>query len=64
LVRLVGVRGMAPALFLSAATGAAILIAADWLARVVAFPFQLPTGLVASLVGAPVLFWLLQRRTP
>ena len=51
-------------LLLSAGTGAAILVAADWVARVAAFPFQLPTGLVASLVGAPVLFWLLQRRVP
>jgi iron complex transport system permease protein len=64
LVRLVGVRQVVPALLLSAGTGAAILIAADWVARVIAFPFQLPTGLVASLVGAPVLFWLLQRRAP
>ncbi|GGD15439.1 Fe(3+)-hydroxamate ABC transporter permease FhuB [Aureimonas glaciei] len=64
LVRLVGVRQVGSALLLSAGTGAAILVAADWVARVVAFPFQLPTGLVASLVGAPVLFWLLQRRLP
>lgn len=64
LVRLAGVRAVVPALLLSAVAGASILVAADWLARVATFPFQLPTGLVASLVGAPVLFWLLQRRTP
>lgn len=64
LVRLAGIRPVVPALFLSAVAGASILVAADWLARVATFPFQLPTGLVASLVGAPVLFWLLQRRTP
>lgn len=63
LVRLLGVREAASALIASALAGAAILLAADWLARVAAFPFQLPTGLVASLVGAPVLLWLLQRRT-
>lgn len=62
LVRLAGVRAVVPALLLSAGAGAAILVSADWAARVAAFPFQLPTGLVASLIGAPVLFWLLQRR--
>ncbi|KQT61890.1 MULTISPECIES: Fe(3+)-hydroxamate ABC transporter permease FhuB [unclassified Aureimonas] len=62
LVRLAGVRAVVPALLLSAVAGASILVAADWVARVATFPFQLPTGLVASLVGAPVLFWLLQRR--
>ncbi|MFD2236599.1 Fe(3+)-hydroxamate ABC transporter permease FhuB [Aureimonas populi] len=63
LVRLAGVRHAVPSLLGSALAGAAILVAADWLARSVAFPFQLPTGLVASLVGAPILLWLLQRRT-
>lgn len=62
LVRLVGVRAVLPSLLGSAGAGAAILIAADWVARVGTYPFQLPTGLVACLVGAPVLFWLLQRR--
>ncbi len=62
LVRLTGVRGALPSLLGSACAGATILLAADWLARVGAFPFQLPTGLVACLVGAPVLLWLLQRR--
>jgi iron complex transport system permease protein len=35
---------------------------ADWLARTVAFPVQLPTGLVAAMVGAPFLMVLLHRR--
>ncbi|MCO6050052.1 Fe(3+)-hydroxamate ABC transporter permease FhuB [Mesorhizobium sp. RP14(2022)] len=62
LVRLLGLRHSGTALLSSALTGAAILVTADWVARTVAFPFQLPTGLVASLVGAPLLLWLLQRR--
>ena len=31
--------------------GAALTIAADWLARMVAFPYQLPLGLFAALIG-------------
>ncbi|UIJ74272.1 Fe(3+)-hydroxamate ABC transporter permease FhuB [Aurantimonas sp. HBX-1] len=62
LVRFLGVRPAGSGLVLSALAGAAILVVADWLARSIAFPFQLPTGLVASLVGAPILLWLLQRR--
>jgi ferric hydroxamate transport system permease protein len=34
---------------------------ADWVARTVAFPVQLPTGLVAALVGAPFMLVLLRR---
>nr|WP_102958069.1 Fe(3+)-hydroxamate ABC transporter permease FhuB [Mangrovicella endophytica] len=62
LVRLLGVRRSGAGLFASGFAGAALLVAADWLARTIAFPFQLPTGLVASLIGAPILLWLLQRR--
>lgn len=31
--------------------GAALTIAADWLARTIAFPYQLPLGLFAALIG-------------
>ncbi|EIM30177.1 Fe(3+)-hydroxamate ABC transporter permease FhuB [Microvirga lotononidis] len=63
LVRYLGVTDVAAGLTSSALAGAAILIAADWAARMIAFPFQLPTGLVACLIGAPILLWLLQKRT-
>ncbi|MCS0494537.1 Fe(3+)-hydroxamate ABC transporter permease FhuB [Ancylobacter sp. MQZ15Z-1] len=45
----------------SALIGAAVLLVADWLARSLAFPYQLPTGLMAALIGGPYLIWLLQR---
>lgn len=41
--------------------GAGLLILADWLARLVVFPYQVPTGLFAALIGAPYLIWLLHR---
>lgn len=40
-------------------TGCAIMVLADWLSRVVAFPYQIPVGLFASLIGGPYLIWLL-----
>lgn len=42
-------------------TGALILTLADWLARILISPAELPIGLVTSLVGGPFFFWLLTR---
>ncbi len=43
------------------ALGALLMVAADWLARMAAFPYQLPIGLFASLLGGPYLIYLLGR---
>jgi iron complex transport system permease protein len=40
--------------------GAGLMTGADWLCRIVAFPYQLPLGLFASLIGGPYLIWLLR----
>ena len=42
-------------------TGALALTLADWLARIVVIPAELPIGLVTSLVGGPFFLWLLAR---
>jgi iron complex transport system permease protein len=42
--------------------GAVIMVAADWIGRTAIFPRQIPAGLVATLIGGPVLMWLLRRR--
>lgn len=62
LVTALGVRRPSAILLGSAAAGASIMAGADWLARTLAFPMQLPTGLLASMVGAPFLMILLNRR--
>lgn len=62
LARLVGVHRPLAAIGVSALSGAAILVVADWLGRSLAFPWTLPTGIVAALVGAPCLMLLLARR--
>ncbi|KAF0814214.1 Hemin transport system permease protein HmuU [Andreprevotia sp. IGB-42] len=43
--------------------GAIGLTLADWLARMVVIPAELPIGIVTSLIGGPFFLWLLTRRT-
>ncbi|MHC1550396.1 Fe(3+)-hydroxamate ABC transporter permease FhuB [Phyllobacterium sp. K27] len=61
LARLIGLHrplmGLAGAMLI----GAVLMIVSDWLARMVAFPYQLPLGLFASLISGPYLIWLLSR---
>ncbi|KAA0889909.1 iron ABC transporter permease [Pusillimonas sp. ANT_WB101] len=45
----------------SVLAGALVLTLADWLARLVITPAELPIGLVTSLVGGPFFFWMLTR---
>ena len=42
--------------------GAIALTLADWLARLVVIPAELPIGIVTSLVGGPFLLWMLSRK--
>jgi len=64
LARLIGFVRVREQLAAALLLGAGLLIAADWLARLVAFPYQVPTGLFAALVGAPYLIWLINRTAP
>ncbi|GGP22663.1 FecCD family ABC transporter permease [Silvimonas iriomotensis] len=42
--------------------GAIALSLADWLARMVVIPAELPIGMVTSLIGGPFFLWMLTRR--
>jgi iron complex transport system permease protein len=46
----------------AALTGAALLLAADMVARVVIAPAELPVGILTALLGAPIFLVLLARR--
>ncbi|GAB4046786.1 iron chelate uptake ABC transporter family permease subunit [Catellatospora paridis] len=46
---------------LSALLGAALVLFADVLGRVITPPGEVPAGVVTALVGAPVLLWLVRR---
>lgn len=45
----------------AALIGAILMTAADFGARMAGFPYELPLGLFASLLGAPWLIWLMMR---
>ena len=45
----------------AALIGAGLMLAADFGARMAGFPYELPLGLFASLIGAPWLIWMMMR---
>ncbi|WP_166653659.1 Fe(3+)-hydroxamate ABC transporter permease FhuB [Paraburkholderia flava] len=55
MTRLLGVRRAMPLLFISAAFGAALMVASDWLGRWVVFPQEMPAGVMATLLGGAYL---------
>lgn len=59
LTRLLGLGRAREQLAGAIALGALLMILADWLSRVAAFPYQLPLGIFASLIGGPYLIYLL-----
>ncbi|WP_321954112.1 Fe(3+)-hydroxamate ABC transporter permease FhuB [Paraburkholderia bannensis] len=60
--RLLGARTPTQQLAIATPLGALTMIAADWLGRAALMPRELPAGLVATLIAAPYLMWLLARR--
>lgn len=52
-------RAMAPVCLL---LGALVILASDWIARIIVLPAELPIGIVTALLGAPVFIWLLKRQ--
>lgn len=61
LARLLGFSGGRLFSFASAVLGGALLVVADFLGRTIAYPYQIPVGFFAALVGGPYLIFLLQR---
>jgi ferric hydroxamate transport system permease protein len=61
IVRAAGIRHALAALVSSVSMGAALMGIADFFARTIAFPIQLPTGLIAALIAGPFLLLLLNR---
>jgi iron complex transport system permease protein len=60
-LRLAGMQRTRDLALLSPLGGAALIVAADLLARTVALPIELPVGAVMALIGAPVFVWFLAR---
>ncbi|ANK95421.1 MULTISPECIES: Fe(3+)-hydroxamate ABC transporter permease FhuB [Rhizobium] len=57
-----GLRRPSIQLLATALIGATLLVIADWAGRTIAFPYQVPAGLISALVGAPMLLFVLRRR--
>ncbi|SHN14796.1 Fe(3+)-hydroxamate ABC transporter permease FhuB [Roseibium suaedae] len=48
--------------FCATAIGAALMVSADWLGRSIHFPYEIPAGVLAALIGGPYFLWLLSRK--
>lgn len=57
-----GLQRPLPQLFGGAILGALIMVLADGLGRTVLSPWQLPAGILATLIGGPYFMWLMRRR--
>ena len=62
LLRLVSGPDHRPLLINSALLGAALLLAADVISRVIIAPAELPIGIVTATLGGPFFLWILLRR--
>lgn len=61
MARRLGLSRPLPDLIATALLGAGIMVAADWAGRMAIFPWEIPAGLMATLVGGPYLMWLMRR---
>ena len=61
LARLAGFSRALPHLIAAAFIGALVMVGADVLGRTLIYPRQIPTGLLATLIGAPYLLWRIRR---
>lgn len=57
--RELGLRRAIPQVLGAALAGAGLMVLADWIGRMIAFPYQIPAGLVSALIGTPLLLVLL-----
>ena len=61
--RMIGLATTSAQLTGSAMIGGGLLIVADWMSRWIAFPYELPLSLLASMIAGPYLIYLLSRGT-
>lgn len=61
MARMLGFRRAMPQLIMAALMGGMLMAVADWCGRIVAFPNQIPAGLLATFIGAPYFVYLLRK---
>ncbi|MBN9083884.1 MAG: Fe3+-hydroxamate ABC transporter permease FhuB [Rhizobiales bacterium 62-17] len=62
MARLLGLQRPLQHLAFAGLIGALLMTSADWLGRMAIFPYQIPAGLLATLLGGPFLLTLIGRR--
>lgn len=63
MARMLGFRRAMPQMVTAALLGGLLMVVADWCGRMMMFPYQLPTGLLATFIGAPYFVYLLRRQS-
>ncbi|WP_034949676.1 Fe(3+)-hydroxamate ABC transporter permease FhuB [Erwinia oleae] len=61
IARMIGFRRTVPQQIMAALLGGGLMMVADWCGRMVAFPSQIPAGMLASFIGAPYFIYLLRK---
>ena len=61
IARMCGFRHTMPQLAIATLAGSGLMVVADWTGRMIAFPYQLPAGLIAALLGVPFFIWMLRK---
>lgn len=61
MARMLGFRRTIPQISMAAMLGAGVMVFADWCGRMIAFPHQIPAGLLSTVLGAPYFIYLLRR---
>jgi len=61
IARMLGFRRALPQLLIASLLGGGLMMIADWCGRMVAFPAQVPAGLLATFIGAPYFVYLLRK---
>ena len=61
LAQMLGARLPRQQLWTAGWLGAAVITLADWLGRQAVFPYEIPAGLTATLLGGAYFLWLLRR---
>ncbi|WP_343565059.1 Fe(3+)-hydroxamate ABC transporter permease FhuB [Kiloniella sp. b19] len=60
--RAMGIWQVRAQLLASALIGGTLLVLADWIGRMLDYPYEMPAGLLSALVGTPLLLILLSRQ--
>ena len=61
MARMLGAATARSQLVAASLIGGGLMVFADWLGRNIAFPWQIPAGLISTLLGAPYFLWLMRK---